>query len=140
MGLSTAGQLQQSVIYLNDNFARRAGIHRAHRTVQFARKQNGQLFRVQMNQCFAADCLTKANIVGLLERPVRRDRQTFVTGTDYLNARRDNMNINILTMKFRALLRQRARLALDDGKEQVIAIDRIFARRQGVGILLRNGL
>ncbi len=78
--------------------------------------------------------------MGLLERPVRRDRQTFVTGTDYLNARRDNMNINILTMKFRALLRQRARLALDDGKEQVIAIDRIFARRQGVGILLRNGL
>ncbi|VEC87099.1 Uncharacterised protein [Raoultella ornithinolytica] len=71
--------------------------------------------------------------MGLFERPVRRDRQTFVAGADYLNARQYNMNINILTMKFRALLRQRTRLTLNDGKEQVIAIDGIFARRQGVG-------
>lgn len=50
------------------------------------------------------------------------------------------MNINILTMIFRMLLCQWVRLAFDDGKKQVIAIDRIFARGQGVRILQRNDL
>ena len=78
--------------------------------------------------------------MGLLERPFWRDRQAFVAGADNLNARQYNMNINILTMIFRTLLCQRVRLAFDDGKKQVIAIDRIFARGQGVRILQRNDL
>jgi hypothetical protein len=93
---------------------------------------------MQMNQRFAADCLTKP-ISCALNGPSGRS-------ADLCYRRRlsqrppGQYEYQYTDDEIPGAAPTAGASAFDDGKEQVIAIDGIFARRQGVGILLRNGL
>ena len=89
-----------------------------------------------MNQRFAVDSLTETDILRRVEVTIFNDRQPFIPGTDDLFTFQHNVNVEILTMIFRALLAQRPGMAFDDGKKHIITLDGIFPRRQRVRLLL----
>ncbi|VFS71402.1 Uncharacterised protein [Kluyvera cryocrescens] len=95
--------------------------------MKFAREQNSDFFCMQMNQRFAADLRTKTDIVRIIKLTVGDDLQPFISRTDNLLTRQNDMNINILTMVFRTLFGERFGFAFYHVKKKIISVDDVFS-------------